>query len=386
MNNLGTMYLFELRKIFLRKTTVIVLSIVTVLMIAMNIGEYIAGRKIVNIEEKALVGRVVDDAMLDEMREAIELKKATTDDGETVSIGVSVLDKTYEPLFNYLYMVGGNYDKAYNMTEENLYKTFNGVIDDNLNEQYLSDAEKAYWEKRRADNPDRLIYGEIQNGYGDSATIIYSVSILVLIAIAATLSGVFADEVNLKMDSIIFSSVNGKKRLMAAKMLAGVTVGFVETLILLAACVGTEFAISGLSGQEASVQFFVGPSAMDMEIGEALVRYVVIMLIIGIMFSVMAMSLSQITHSTIPVVAFLMLLWLMSMVNIPDSLGILARIWNFMPVTFLGSWNFNDYHLVPVFGHMLTNIEAAPLIYPFIIVGLTVITIISYNRYQIRSR
>jgi len=147
------------------------------------------------------------------------------------------------------------------------------VIDDILNEQYLSDAEKAYWEKKRAD------------------------------------------------------------------------------------------AISGLSGQEASVQFFVGPSAMDMAIGEALVRYVVIMLIIGIMFSVMAMSLSQITHSTIPVVAFLMLLWLMSMVNIPDSLGILARIWSFMPVTFLGSWNFNDYHLVPVFGHLLTNIEATPIIF-----------------------
>lgn len=386
MNNLGTMYRYEVRKIFCRKITIVVLAIVTLIMIAMNAGEYIVGRTLVNTEERAIVGREVDDSLLFEMREAIEPKKATMDDGEVMSIGISVKDGTYEPLIDYLYMLAGNYDKAYNMTEQKLYSTFEGIINTNLEEQYLTDKEKAYWENRRANNQDKLTYGEIKNGWGDSVTIIYSVSLLALIAVAATLSGVFSEETALKTDALIFSSVNGKKRLVIAKMLAGITVGFVETLLILIACVGTEFAILGFRGAEASVQFFVGPTAMDMTIGKAFVWYVGIMLVIGILFSVIAMCLSEVCHNSIATVAIMMFLWLMSMINMPDSLGLLARIWSFLPVTFLGSWTFTDYHLVWFFGHQLTIIQAAPIIYTCIAVILVVITKISYDRYQVRGR
>jgi hypothetical protein len=173
---------------------------------------------------------------------------------------------------------------------------------------------------------------------------------------------------------------------MIAKFLAGITVGVFETAVLLLACVGTEFAILGMSGSEASVQFFVGPTAMDMKVGKALIWYVCIMLIIGILYSVIAMCLSQVTHNSLAVVAVLMFMWLMSMVNLPDSLGVIKRIWGFLPVTFLGSWTFTDYHLVWFFGRHLTIIEAAPVIYIMIAAILTVITKISYNRYQVKGR
>ena len=219
MNNLGTLYRFEMRKILRRRITVVVLAVVTLIMIAMNIGEYIAGGRAANTEEKALVGRTVDETLLSEMREAIEPKRATMEDGETVSIGISVKNKTYAPLMDYLFMLGGNYDKAYNMTEEKLYSTFDGVIDTALEEQHLRDKELEYWEDRRAEQPEKLRYDEIQNGWGDSVTIIYVVSLLTLIAVAATLSGVFSEESSLKTDALIFSSRNGKKRLMTVKFL-----------------------------------------------------------------------------------------------------------------------------------------------------------------------
>jgi hypothetical protein len=60
-----------------------------------------------------------------------------------------------------------------------------------------------------------------------------------MISIATTLSGVFSDEAQLHTDALIFSSRNGKKRLAAAKLLAGITVGIFETLVVLLACVGT---------------------------------------------------------------------------------------------------------------------------------------------------
>lgn len=386
MNHFGTLYKFELRKIFCRRITLVVLAIVTLLMLGINIGEYVAGGKIANTEEQILVGRAVDDTLLDEMRAAIEPHMATMEDGTPMTVGIGVNDEAYAPLMEYLRRVGGNYDKAYSMTEQKLHSTFNGVIDTALSEQYLSDREQEYWANRRAGQTDTLVYDEIQNAWGDSVTIIYSVSLLTLIAVAATLSGVFSDEISLKMDALIFASRNGKKQLVLAKFLAGITAGMIETIVLLTACIGTEFAISGAGGFHGSVQFFVGPTAMAMEIGTALIWYVGIMLVIGLLFSVMAMCLSQVCRNSIAVMAIMMFMWLLSMVNIPDSLGLLARIWAFFPVTFLGSWTFVDYHLVWLFGKPLTIIQAAPILYIVLTIMMTVITQLNYIRYQVQGR
>ena len=88
MNNLGAMYRFEVRKILCRKITAIAMIALILLMVAMNIGEYAAGTKIVNKEEDILVGRAVDDKMLDEMRTAVEPKTITMDDGTQITVGI----------------------------------------------------------------------------------------------------------------------------------------------------------------------------------------------------------------------------------------------------------------------------------------------------------
>lgn len=381
-----TLYKYEIRKILRRRISVIVIAVVTVIMIAMNIGEYVAGGRVTNYQEDTLTGKIVDEAMLDKMRDSIEPKVATTEDGEVIVMGIGVKDKTYEPLINYLYMLSGNYEKAYNMSEKKLYSINKGVIDTALEEQHLSEKELEYWNRKRAQNPEEYTYGKIQNGWGDSVTIMYVVSLLSLIAIAPTLAGVFSDETTLKTDSLILSSINGRKKLAHAKILAGMTVGFFETVILIIACAGTEFAISGFKGYETSVRFFVGPTIMDMKIGDVLLWYVGIMLIIGLLFSAMSMCLSQVLHNSIAVVAVMMLMWLLSMLNVPDSMGLIARMWNYLPVTFLGSWTVTDYHLVSLFGKQLTIIESAPLIYFILIVVFVSVTMLSYHRYQVKGR
>ncbi len=380
----GTLYRFELKKILCRKTTVLVTLAVALIMIAMNIGEYIAGGKIVNTEETALVGRIVDEEMLSELKSVSEVKSAVTEDGKSVSLGYTVNDRTYKPLADYLYMVCGNYEKVLALSEETLYETFDGVIDTALSEQYLTEKELDYWENRRAKNPEKLTYEKIGNSWGDSVTILYVVSLLALIAVTASLSGVFSEEVTFGTDAVVFSCRNGKKQLLLAKLAAGVTVGLSETLLLLLSCAGTEFAVSGTAGMHGSVRFFVGPTAMDMEIGKAFFIYCGIMLVIGLLFSVMAMFLSQIFKNTAGVAACMMFLWILSMLNIPDSLGLLARIWNFFPVTFLGSWTFTDYHLVPFFGKLLTDLEAAPIVFGILSVLFVLLTAGSYKKHKVK--
>ena len=383
MNNLGTLYRFEVRKILRRKITVIAMIAVSLLMVAINIGEYVAGSKIVNKEEQILVGRTVDDKMLDEMRAAVEAKTVTLDDGTQMAIGMGINDPAYQPLMEYLRTIAGNIDKAYNMTEADLEKRFDGVIDEIIREQHLTDSEIKYWQAKRAQSPMPLTYGKIQNGWGDSVCILYVVSILSMISIAATLSGVFSDEAQLHTDALLFASRNGKKRLMTAKWLAGITVGMLETLVILLVSVGTEFAISGFGGGEASVQFFVGPTAMDMKISTAFWTCSGIMLVIGLLMSAFAMCLSQVFGNSVAVIASMTVLWLVSMLSPPYSWRLMSQACSYLPVTFIGSWVFSDYRMVNLFGRLFTILQVAPAVYLIFTVILSVLTKISYGRYQV---
>ena len=383
MNNLGAMYRFEVRKILCRKITAIAMIALILLMVAMNIGEYAAGTKIVNKEEDILVGRAVDDKMLDEMRTAVEPKTITMDDGTQITVGIGVNDPAYQPLMDYLTTIGGNIDKAYNMTEADLDKRFGSVIDEIIRDQHLTASELDYWQSKRAQSPMPLTYGKIQNGWGDSVCIMYVVAILSMISIAATLSGVFSDEAQLHTDALIFSSRNGKKRLVTAKLLAGITVGMLETLLILLACVGTDFAISGFGGGETSVQFFVGPTDMDMKISTAFWIYTGIMLVIGLLMSVFAMFLSQVFRNSVAVIASMMVLWLISMLNPPYSWRLISQACSYLPVTFLGGWTFSDYRMVHLFGRLFTILETAPVVYLVFTAILGGLTQISYERYQV---
>ena len=207
-----------------------------------------------------------------------------------------------------------------------------------------------------------------------------------MIAIAATLSGVFSDEIGLRTDALIFSSRNGKKKLLAAKLFAGITVGMLETIILLIVCVETEFAISGFAGGETSVQFFVGPTAMNMSIQKAFWIYVGIMLVIGLLMSVFAMCLSQLCKNSVAVIAIMMGFWLISMLNPPYSMRALSQAASFLPVTFLGSWTFSDYRMVGLFGHMFNILQFAPILYFVLAIILAKITRISYSKYQVAGK
>jgi hypothetical protein len=383
MNNLGTLYRYELKKILYRRLTAVVLIALMFLTVAISAGEYIGGKKHAAEEEKALSGRPVDDLMLDEMREAVEPMTATTDDGEEMVIGAGIKDPAYEPLMDYLTTIGGNIEKAYNMTEAALEERFNSVIDEIIRDQYLTEDETVYWKTRQVRSPMPLTYGKIQNSWGDAVTIMYVVAILAMIAIAATLSGVFSDEMQLHTDSLIFASKNGRRRLVTAKLLAGITAGIMETVVILLTCVAAEFAISGFAGGDTSVQFFVGPTAMDMPVSRAFWIFAGIMLVIGLLMSMFAMCCSQIFRNSVAVIAVMMGLWLLSMLNPPYSWRFLSQACSYLPVTFLGGWTFSDYRMLGIFGHLFTILMIAPVLYLVLSLIMGRLTRISYYRYQV---
>ena len=385
MNNFGTLYRYELRKILCRRLTVLALAVMFLLTLGLNAAEYIVGRKLANDADSVLVGRVIDDALLDEMRAALSVTTATDENGETVIISAELTDDTYRHLWSYLEQIGGNESKAYHMTEEKLIRTFRGVIDEALKNERLTENEIAYWNERSEQTAIPPRYGR-EGGWGDSLVNLYMTNFLVLITIAATLSGVFADEYNLRTDALVFSASNGKKRLSFIKFLAGLTAGLLEAVFLLVEGTAIQFLVYGGVDAETSIQFYFGPSAMDMCAKPALLLCAGIFLLIALFYSTLTMLLSQVFRSaTVPIAAMALLLFL-SMLNVPHRFRVISQLWAYAPATFPGSWTFTDYRLVTIFGHSFNILEVMPVLYVLLIVLLAVILYRSYCRTQIGGR
>lgn len=385
MNNFGMLYRYEIKKIFCRKLTVIILAVMFVLTLGLNAAEYIVDRRLATDADSVLVGRELDDAMFDKMRAAIDADIATGENGEAVIMSAELTDYTYNHLWSYLKQIGGNETKAYNITEEKLTKTFHGVIDDALKNERLTEGETAYWNARRASLTIPPRYGR-EGGWGNSLINLYMENLLMLITIGTTLSGVFADEYSLRTDSLVFSSRSGKRRLAIVKLLAGITVGFAEAVFLIAEGTLIQFLIYGSVDADTSVQFYFGPTLVDMSAKRALLLCIALMLLFSVFYSALTMCVSQLFRSTTVPMAVMALVLLLSMFTPPDRFRILAQLADYMPAAFPGEWTFTSYRLLTLFGHSFNILEVLPALYVLLIVLLAVMLYRNYCRTQIGGR
>ena len=385
MNNFAALYRYELKKIFCTRLTLIMLTVMFVLTLGLNAAEYIVGRKLANDADSVLVGRVIDDALLDEMRAALTVSTATDENGGTVIMSAELTNDTYNHLWKYLKQIGGNDSKAYNMTEEKLTKTFRDVISDAFKNERLTEGEVAYWSERSEEIAIPPLYGR-EGGWGNSLINLYMENLLIVITIGTTLAGVFAGEYTLRTDALVFSSRGGKRRFAAVKLLAGITVGFAEAVFLIAEGTLIQFLIYGSVDADTSVQFYYGPTVMDMSAKKALLICIALLLLFSIFYSALVMCVSQLFRNATVPMAVMALVLLLSMITPPDRFRILAQLASYMPATFPGSWTFTDYRLVTLLKHSFNILEVLPVLYVLLIALLTVILYRSYCRTQIGGR
>ena len=385
MNNFGALYRYEIKKIFCTRLTLIMLTVMFVLTLGLNAAEYIVGRRLASDADSVLVGRELDDAMFDEMRAAIDADLATGENDEIIVTSARVQDETYARLWSFARLVSRNDSEAYRMTRETLEKTFNNTIDDALTKQGLTDGERTYWEGCRASLTIPPRYGR-EGGWGNSLVNLYMENLLMLITIGTTLSGVFAGEYAQRTDALVFSSRSGKRRLAIIKLLAGITVGFAEAVFLIAEGTFIQFLIYGSVDVDTSVQFYFGPTLMDMSAKRALILCVALMLLFSVFYSALVMCVSQLFRSTTVPMAVMALVLLLSMFTPPDRFRILAQLADYMPAAFPGEWTFTTYRLVTLFGHSFNILEVLPVLYVLLIVLLAVMLYRSYCRTQIGGR
>lgn len=385
MNNFGTLYRYEIKKILGRKLTLIVFIVVFGLLAAVNAAEYVAVRNEPECNDDSIVGRELNDVLFDEMREGI-IPEMMTDSMDNVEVrDVTYGDSTFRNLFKYLLNCCGNNTKAYNVSEAELKKRFNEIIDYAYEDFRLTSGEIAYWEAKRADISELPLYDK-SAGWSNSIVNLYMANFFILITIGSTLSGIYSDEYSLRTDAIVFASANGKKRLSPVKFLAGCTVGLAETVFIILANSGLVFLLYGAADHDASIRLVYGPTLMDMPVRKAFIICAGILLVIGLFYSVLCMLLSQVFKNPTAPIAVMAVLLICSMLNPPNSFRIISQIASYLPATFPGSWTFCEYRLLNIFGLRLNNIQAMPLLYFSLVIILAVLTGASYKKTEIKGR
>ncbi len=264
MNNFGTVYCYEVKKILSRKLTGIVFLICVCCVLLFTLadlsGNYYVDGEVVDTHyhmfqvdqgyRRALSGRALDQQLLEEMAAAYQKIPAMaerynlTDEYQTYA-------RPYSEIFNLVRLWTQQWDldrlQAWEPDEGALYGARMENLEKEWQAQHLSDAEKAFWREQEAKTQTPLVY-YYHEGYRKIISHgINTIGLLVLLFVCICMSSVFAEEHARRTDQLILSSAKGKSVAYWAKLAAGVSVSGV-CAVALSAVIVYPVDRSGVSG------------------------------------------------------------------------------------------------------------------------------------------
>lgn len=430
MRNVGTLYLAEIKKILSKKFVWVVLAIGLVLIMTINGSnalfddyDYPDGTRVSGMEYykqeaqecSKLNGRPVDDDFINDVRNsvidcAIEkgyLTQADVDDviandvkgfiieyadgsfsnadSPVVALNQAAEEMGLGNAWYFLQNVVGGGRSILTCDAAEFYKVWNDELSytETQNGGDFADSFSSYWEEKAAsiDTPFTYSYNHSMNVFIEGG---WFYVWFVFLLIALSLAGVFADDRITKTDALILSSRNGRMPIATAKILAGFTVGVVETLIIYAVSfAGTVFLFGG-SGWNAPIQQFITECCWNATEGQVIITYLVLTLCMSILFAAVTMFLSGVLGGT-QTLGIQMAVLMIGFFNLPSN-GFLAKLWDLRPTTFLTNGALENNNLFSLGTLQLNCVEMATVIYVLFAVAFTLGVLIVYKRYQIKSR
>lgn len=402
MRNLGTLYRFELKKIFQKKLVWITFAVMLLAVVLSASGEvlgsyYVDGVKVDThyhmmktdrAYERALNKRAVDQKLLAEMQ-AGYAKIPEDADRYSITQEYQTYARPYSAVFNFVRQASGmamEEVRIWQPDEEEFYRLREEALEEEREYWQLTEAEKDFWRKEESklQLPFVFFYA---GGYSKLADVSYTANLAALLLVGICLAGVFTDEHTRRTDQLLLAGKLGKKELYRAKMLAGMSFGAACALILSAAVWICCLGIYGADGFHAAVQFiFSGYSGKLSAGGAALILYG-LLIVASVMVSAFVMMLSELLHSNIGTLAVLFGILLVPMfVNIPAQYRTVSQIFCYLPGELVNLWNTFDMRLVKVSGIFLTAWQAAPLLYLVLTAAFCLIAGRAYRRYQVGGR
>ena len=376
MNNLGTLYGFELKKIIKNRLTIVMLIILTILTVIEGINPGSSTTKEMWDAQRSLNGRLIDDTLLNEMYSKIDAHGRKWTSENIQYYGVAYIESC----------IFGDEKPLSEYSAEDMYSERENYMYDIMKHDGLTDAEIEWWKDNEVKTEKPFTYNFV-GGAVDIAQGLVGICVCVMLIAAMCISTVFTSEHHQRTDQIVLSCVNGRKETYIAKILAGFSVIIVSSIIAAGLLALIVYLRKGLDGFSTIVQIEMPMSGYSLTLGEFITIQLIILFIAGILFAAFAMATSELIKNSMAVMGIMVGLFIFSQIEIiPDRFRVLSQIRAMIPTNLISLYSLMEYRLISVGGHLITEYVASPIIYMIISIILVIVGSIAYNRFQVTGR
>lgn len=354
---LKTIYLFELKKLFLTKVNLIALIVSVVMLVLLAISSISEDYPTFRETAKELDGRTIDEKLFEEMEPALKYEN-----------GLALLQvkegyERYAPILNMIMPVSGDEIDFSRFKGMGFYDLRRQRIMQRLEKQGLTEAEKAYWNTLEARVAKPFVY-HYHSGPANLLKSFQALGFFILLLSAVGLSGVYARETTDRMNQLLLCSRYGKKELYMIKFAAGITWILTAALLVILSLLIPYCVIYGTEGAGEMLQLVKPLSMLPYTIGQMLTVCLIIYLLAAVLYAAVTMLLSAVTQNTPAVTCGLLVYLIVDLfAAVPERFRLLEMIWSLRPNAILMNSGFVNYRLLHLGRDFFMNYQAAPVAY-----------------------
>ncbi len=402
MSSIFTLVGYEYKKLILRRSTWIVISLTILITLFSCFGDvlgtvYVEGEPVGSHYEQMIIdrdyarkltGREIDEALISEMQEAYSLVPEGT--LYTASEEYQTYARPYYPIYNLVRKVTREFLNAdgselneLELDGSRYYELRKEAIQKKLEKGFLTDIEVKEHLERIEQVKTPFVF-EYADGYSSIIRRMYTIGILLTMALATCIAPVFANEIANKTDQLILTSRWGKNKVILAKLFTGMTFGFIMTIVVLLVLVFPTLCIYGFDGWKAPLQLWDVMTTYPVTALEAVLILCGLAVASSMMITGLSLYLSAKLKNAAAVVTSISFLTILIMyISIPDQYRFLSQLVRGLPNNIMDiSMAFTDYFVL-IFGKCIPLYQTVPVIYGFVIVLLLVFGYRSFKNHQI---
>lgn len=232
-----------------------------------------------------------------------------------------------------------------------------------------------------------IVYYGYYDGWKKIADMMKFIACMEIMFITICLSTVFTVEHTRKTDQIILCTRMGKKKLYAAKIFAGLTVGIGFTMLLSLLMIVIVAFLYGFNGYNTLLQFVL-LRPFNLTVGQAALILIALSFVGAALVSMFTMMFSELTNNSIATIGMIMGIVILTMfiMEMPANLKLLSEIWYLLPSNLVSLNGAFRYSAISVGGITCAAYQYAPFVYAILSVVFALVGKRTYNHYQINGR
>ena len=213
---LKTLYLYELKKLFLSKVNLLALAGTVIMIVVLIISSNSEVAPVSREAAKELDGRVIDGQIIEEVKPALRYEN-----GATVFEITGEYEK-YVPVVDIITSVAGYDSDITQLQGAELYDLREQKQKQLMEKQGLTETEKEFWSRKEEQVQKPFVY-HYHSGPANLLKSFQALGFFILLLSAIGLSGVYARETADNMNQLLLCSRYGRKELFVVKFAAGIT-------------------------------------------------------------------------------------------------------------------------------------------------------------------